>query len=210
MGGEKKCKLTHQSKTVGSPPRGRGKVGPGLLVAECLRITPAWAGKRALQFGAGYPAEDHPRVGGEKRIPPRLGFGLTGSPPRGRGKGGYGWLMLTLTGITPAWAGKRVFDDAYIDFYYGSPPRRRGKVVLTEHHHAAKRITPAWAGKSTACAVFRGGRRDHPRVGGEKREEKQAGAEWEGSPPRGRGKGMTSWGGVLKDRITPAWAGKSV
>lgn len=29
-----------------------------------------------------------------------------------------------------------------------------------------------------------------------------------GSPPRGRGKGMTSWGGVLKDRITPAWAGK--
>ena len=30
-----------------------------------------------------------------------------------------------------------------------------------------------------------------------------------GSPPHGRGKGMTSWGGVLKDRITPAWAGKS-
>ena len=50
---------------------------------------------------------------------------------------------------------------------------------------------------------------DHPRVGGEKEETSTDQTAEEGSPPRGRGKGMTSWGGVLKDRITPAWAGKS-
>ena len=147
-------------------------------------------------------------MGGEKRIPPRLGFGLTGSPPRGRGKGGYGWLMLTLTGITPAWAGKRVFDDAYIDFYYGSPPRRRGKVVLTEHHHAAKRITPAWAGKSRAHGASSCGEKDHPRVGGEKPTSCAPCPGRSGSPPRGRGKGPRPGNTPVLTRITPAWAGK--
>ena len=46
-------------------------------------------------------------------------------------------------------------------------------------------------------------------MGGEKLYQHNRPQLGPGSPPHGRGKGMTSWGGVLKDRITPAWAGKS-
>ena len=52
------------------------------------------------------------------------------------------------------------------------------------------RITPAWAGKSYGLTAKAKQKQDHPRVGGEKRKEKQAGNKWEGSPPRGRGKGV--------------------
>ena len=69
-------------------------------------ITPAWAGKRSQPVPPSTPRVDHPRVGGEKSKMHSFSTCWTGSPPRGRGKGGYGWLMLTLTGITPAWAGK--------------------------------------------------------------------------------------------------------
>ena len=50
--------------------------------------------------------EDHPRVGGEKRVAFCVFFIFVGSPPRGRGKGlrfVKGELQIR---ITPAWAGK--------------------------------------------------------------------------------------------------------
>ena len=50
-----------------------------------------------------------------------------GSPPHMRGKGFARCLNDLVDGITPAYAGKRVMDDAYIDIYYGSPPRMQGK-----------------------------------------------------------------------------------
>ena len=50
--------------------------------------------------------EDHPRVGGEKLMFSTLPHSHLGSPPRGRGKGGAGALILGQIGITPAWAGK--------------------------------------------------------------------------------------------------------
>ena len=46
-------------------------------------------------------------------------------------------------------------------------------------------------------------------MGGEKREEKQAGNNWEGSPPHGRGKAAFVVRFNSSHRITPAWAGKS-
>ena len=45
VGGEKFSNVIFQTSRRGSPPRGRGKVGPGLLFFPGCGITPAWAGK---------------------------------------------------------------------------------------------------------------------------------------------------------------------
>ena len=66
MGGEKGRFPLGDSFEQGSPPHGRGKV-PAFVFGPDLRgITPAWAGKRTLRFLPPHPAEDHPRMGGEK------------------------------------------------------------------------------------------------------------------------------------------------
>ena len=51
-------------------------------------------------------------------------------------------------------------------------------------------------------------KRDHPRVGGEKCYIGESKNNETGSPPRGRGKGIFSFGTVYVPGITPAWAGK--
>ena len=147
VGGEKIPRQSYKGTERGSPPRGRGKGIATGTMTTITRITPAWAGKSDQNGSGKARPEDHPRVGGEKALwaPARVSW--KGSPPRGRGKGGYGWLMLTLTGITPAWAGKRAlqFGAGYLTWdhprvggeklssnfiwlqYSGSPPRGRGK-----------------------------------------------------------------------------------
>ena len=92
-------------------------------------------------------AWDHPRVGGEKEKKGVKQCGMTGSPPRGRGKVENALLLNLLDRITPAWAGKS--PEHYEVTYYaedhprvggekgyktalrgsrkGSPPRGRGK-----------------------------------------------------------------------------------
>ena len=151
----------------GSPPRGRGKACFKGSQPAALRITPAWAGKRAPAGNRRQTAQDHPRVGGEKRLDDVVDHVYKGSPPRGRGKG-FGQLNRFATmGITPAWAGKSfvlrltfvVFRDhprvggekRPIGFCparaRGSPPRGRGKVRRTDRGRVYPGITPAWAGK---------------------------------------------------------------
>ena len=126
--------------------------------------------------------------------------------------------------------GEKVFDDAYIDFYYGSPPRGRGKDSGTVHGCGQLRITPAWAGKSSCLQLLSGMPWDHPRVGGEKKRRALSVSAFLGSPPRGRGKANKAMNEISKAGspphgrgkvvlrqvagapagITPAWAGKSI
>ena len=107
MGGEKLPRCGSVYPWQGSPPHGRGK-GPALHCSSPVPgITPAWAGKRALQAGAGYPAGDHPRMGGEKLAGAAAVTQRQGSPPHGRGKGPHLQKTAVRGGITPAWAGKR-------------------------------------------------------------------------------------------------------
>ena len=70
------------------------------------------------------------------------------------------------------------------------------------------RITPAWAGKSEGTDCARAENGDHPRVGGEKKMYRTAGACFSGSPPRGRGKVAVDHFLHSAAGITPAWAGK--
>ncbi len=147
VGGEKALSSTALGLAIGSPPRGRGK---GVLIfprRAAVGITPAWAGKRR-RAGGGTPArQDHPRVGGEKKMYRTAGACFSGSPPRGRGKVAVDHFLHSAAGITPAWAGKRAFfhDSGRMPRDHprvggekitriapkncgsGSPPRGRGK-----------------------------------------------------------------------------------
>ena len=152
---------------------------------------------------------DHPRVCGEKAAILRAVCVPIGSPPRMRGKAGPNSAHNAASGITPAYAGKRMetmtrrhavgdhprvcgekVDLARMPASKpGSPPRMRGKgivLVCVGHVHG---ITPAYAGKSyRLLKVF---------------------VSKPGSPPRMRGKADSPSARFRVHRITPADAGKS-
>ena len=186
----------------------RGKGRTARPAPARARITPAYAGKSKSTFIGQSPAEDHPRVCGEKRVLSSPSFAKIGSPPRMRGKEGVALLSGQIVGITPAYAGKRAAANFHLgttrdhprvcgekgafqrvrNTSVGSPPRMRGKAQKTEKLAGRCRITPAYAGKSPTAKQRGTLRRDHPRVCGEKHNRSyQQGLE-RGSPPRMRGK----------------------
>ena len=145
-----------------------------------------------------------------------------------RGKAGSTAPKSSLSGITPACAGKS-FSAEYIqgaeedhprvcgekpivggdvDVLEGSPPRVRGKGTEVAALSSAIRITPACAGKRQCIELSFREDEDHPRVCGEKVGfDKKFGREF-GSPPRVRGKARRMERRRRRNRITPACAGK--
>ena len=109
VGGEKYSRPSYSRISMGSPPRGRGKVLLRILRVSGVGITPAWAGKRGFCNYDYYYFRDHPRVGGEKIVSVYYHTRAWGSPPRGRGKAGQLPAGAARQGITPAWAGKSAF-----------------------------------------------------------------------------------------------------
>ena len=152
---------------MGSPPRMRGKVLRNKDIKDRDGITPAYAGKSSKggkQYG---PAQDHPRVCGEKFAKTRELTRRKGSPPRMRGKAVRFDRCCCSRGITPAYAGKsrrssqqesarwdhprvcgekKRFIILHTSFQ-GSPPRMRGKGEALDCELEGLRITPAYAGK---------------------------------------------------------------
>ena len=92
----------------GSPPRMRGKGNSYANRGRHYGITPAYAGKRVAKALDKIVSGDHPRVCGEKLIFLRRIGGRLGSPPRMRGKAVSPVMIACRTGITPAYAGKRL------------------------------------------------------------------------------------------------------
>ena len=171
-----------------SPPRMRGKVIVRSRNAVQIGITPAYAGKSARILKRRTEKRDHPRVCGEKDAICKSCPARQGSPSRMRGKAGWPLCGLPCIGITPAYAGKsqpwRSYSQRRWDHprvcgekrpavdgkrpLRGSPPHVRGKVKDPVPVSALVGITPACAGKRSAQAGAPAGRRDHPRVCGEK------------------------------------------
>ena len=151
-----------------------------------------------------------------------------GSPPHGRGKGQNSPILTFNTRITPAWAGKsrrrhssmpksqdhprmggeKACCGSSLCRLLGSPPHGRGKDFNSAYAVPLHGITPAWAGKSQCSGTPSPARRDHPRMGGEKRTAGRQSVQSWGSPPHGRGKESVPFGKNRRIRITPAWAGK--
>ena len=115
-----------------------------------------------------------PRTRGEKYRENAEAMRVQGSPPRMRGKVGFGVAVQIQHGITPAHAGKSVqrllhsynprnhprtcgekeLRAANQNFPMGLPPHMRGKVFLIILQHLHGGITPAYAGKRR-CTRFR-------------------------------------------------------
>ena len=104
--------------------------------------------------------------------------------------------------------GEKLLQFALPLLLTGSPPRGRGKEMLWEYKDQTTGITPAWAGKSQLLVPALAAEWDHPRVGGEKLGGNEDEIQDVGSPPRGRGKGLTASASWTSTGITPAWAGK--
>ena len=104
--GEKCCFPFIPFHSVGSPPPMRGKVSCPVGGFFDQRITPAYAGKRMNVTESVIWRQDHPRLCGEKRIPPPPSLNAKGSPPPMRGKDSVTLYRDHVVRITPAYAGK--------------------------------------------------------------------------------------------------------
>ena len=91
---------------------------------------------------------------------------------------------------------------------WGSPPHMRGKGKSLCDDLQRVGITPAYAGKRRLRSRPGDGRKDHPRVCGEKRIFRFKLTPIVGSPPRMRGKGLSAFRRSHRKGITPAYAGK--
>ena len=85
----------------------------------------------------------------------------------------------------------------------------RGKVGGGLGHAVFDGITPAYAGKSAHSPDSVHSHEDHPRVCGEKYDSYEDYKSDQGSPPRMRGKDLSSITMKYPVGITPAYAGKS-
>ena len=104
--GEKFCPAATVAIAEGSPPRMRGKELEGENRESHKRITPAHAGKSENSRLKWPKSKDHPRACGEKACATDFISRRSGSPPRMRGKALASFDAYTVTGITPAHAGK--------------------------------------------------------------------------------------------------------
>ena len=152
------------------------------------RITPAYAGKSNIVETVKALPGDHPRLCGEKW---HIGHSITrqkGSPPPMRGKDLAFDKSVPADRITPAYAGKswmhfmiffftrdhpRLCGEKWREsistkYVRGSPPPMRGKGFRAFPSTSKYRITPAYAGKRLYAGTKRKGKKDHPRLCGEK------------------------------------------
>ena len=127
--GEKLTVCTKSGSSPGSPPPMRGKGFGGWLKQARQGITPAYAGKSCVLYEDAKTCEDHPRLCGEKSVWHDDTHSVPGSPPPMRGKVLRGSMIRRMSGITPAYAGKRIFSLFSHAPQTGSPPPMRGKAT---------------------------------------------------------------------------------
>ena len=108
MCGEKQEHVHRAVPGRGSPPHVRGKAPVVRDIVRDLGITPACAGKSPFLQQDKTPNWDHPRMCGEKQELVIVLDLFVGSPPHVRGKVSRHVPLLHSTGITPAYAGKRL------------------------------------------------------------------------------------------------------
>ena len=170
----------------------RGKAWVESPLHDADRITPAYAGKSGAKNVGNRPSKDHPRLCGEKLILLHRQKSPAGSPPPMRGKGRLRQRRQHHRRITPAYAGKSFHDflqkcqkwdhprlcgektksRCRFSSSKGSPPPMRGKVLQQSDRKPHSGITPAYAGKSVRSQALPDAVRDHPRLCGEKKNER--------------------------------------
>ena len=151
----------------GSPPQVRGKRRRAASCLQGSRITPAGAGKTALQAAMSQPSLDHPRRCGENRRTRCPGLNRLGSPPQVRGKLFASALSKLSARDHPRRCGENARLEATLFLRIGSPPQVRGKQTFVNLYLLPIRITPAGAGKTVNVVSAGVNPTDHPRRCGE-------------------------------------------
>ena len=149
--GEKPEKRGRKIINPGSPPPMRGKVGDAIGGTFKSGITPAYAGKSSRRFFARSMYQDHPRLCGEKLNITFLSMFRMGSPPPMRGKVLPAAAALTVSGITPAYAGKSIAFPSSPCFS-GDHPRLCGeKLIIKIPDTDEAGSPPPMRGKVCSC-----------------------------------------------------------
>lgn len=184
-------------RTLGSPPRRRGKEVADEGIGGIIRITSAWAGKRCSSGRCCMRQRDHPRVGGEKWFIALLFEPCEGSPPAWAGKSLFCFAAAVPIQDHPRIGGEKGSTSIVLPMTLGSPPHGRGKGQIRPRRGLQRGITPAWAGKRPRLARSKYPGQDHPRMGGEKPNSRRMSSCRVGSPPRRRGKARHLSHGLL-------------
>ena len=122
---------------LGSPPRVREELFPGILNTGYRGITPACAGRTPNSLYRKHDSWDHPRVCGKNSFPCAAKFCNSGSPPRVREELAMLQSEYAKRGITPACAGRT--NVAKRDYgVNGDHPRVCGK---NYHRHPTNKAT---------------------------------------------------------------------
>ena len=106
MRGEDTIVSTSANEIDGSPPHARGRLFYLAPTWECIRITPACAGKTNVSRRFITPGRDHPRMRGEDGCVALDEAWIFGSPPHARGRPNLVRRSTPTHRITPACAGK--------------------------------------------------------------------------------------------------------
>ena len=114
------------SAILGSPPRVREGLSKNFLISRSLRITPARAGRTSVFIKIQTLTKDHPRSRGKDKVLEWADSHDLGSPPRAREGPISSCLQRIISGITPACAGRTVYEAGYLN-RTKDHPRVRGK-----------------------------------------------------------------------------------
>ena len=125
-----------------------------------------------------------------------------------RGKVSGELLDINQYGITPAYAGKRIFFDSRFRFVQDHPRLCGEKCFLLIKHMFVYGSPPPMRGKGSFLFPPKILHKDHPRLCGEKFRFLEISPAHEGSPPPMRGKERYFSRLILTNGITPAYAGK--
>ena len=186
----------------------RGKAWEIVTHASVSRITPAYAGKSVRALGRFRRFLDHPRLCGEKSCGQKPQESEPGSPPPMRGKVYFIYPIFQKIRITPAYAGKSLFQKPS-GFLRQDHPRLCGEKFNGKAESCIRKGSPPpMRGKGNLWCRYQYNRRDHPRLCGEKIAEPLMYLIVTGSPPPMRGKVQQVWIYRQCRRITPAYAGK--
>ena len=172
----------------------------------------------------------HPRMRGEDKSTIAHARLPNGSPPHARGRHKQSFQGDGDVRLTPACAGKTltstgrnwkptahprmrgedVSRPSPSRFTFGSPPHARGRLRPRQRRMALDRLTPACAGKTPGTNTAPPANPAHPRMRGEDGGIAVFGSGIDGSPPHARGRHGSLRRLVLRPRLTPACAGKTI
>ena len=226
--GERLSKEAVGVSASGSSPRVRGTHPDGLPTRGDFRFIPACAGNAGHRCTKRGWTSVHPRVCGERALPPWLREIGIGSSPRVRGTRRGSAAGGAVVRFIPACAGNaprrpgrprstavhpRVCGERKVTAIIrargaGSSPRVRGTLKLDAVIRHTERFIPACAGNAITTSVAAAGATVHPRVCGERLQPTSKNSRVSGSSPRVRGTRRATSQAIFRATVHPRVCGE--